>query len=221
MPLEDAAAEERHVWMVRGADGRDVGPVSTSQIAQARAAGKLDARASVRHMTAGVWENLDAFMARARLPPQEGSLPSFEGVDEVTLQAPSAPLPAPKPPGAEDTARRRAIQRAPVRALLDFTFTSFLTTRIVGALYGLVLLLAAGLLLASECLGFAAIVGAVRSSQEGMDSPSVALGFGLLLVLGGPVASVFVVVSGRVALEFVVVTFRIADTLEDIKTKTR
>jgi hypothetical protein len=108
-----------------------------------------------------------------------------------------------------------------VRALLDFTFTSFLTTRIVGALYGLVLLLAAGLLLASECLGFAAIVGAVRSSQEGMDSPSVALGFGLLLVLGGPVASVFVVVSGRVALEFVVVTFRIADTLEDIKTKTR
>jgi hypothetical protein len=45
--------------------------------------------------------------------------------------------------------------------------------------------------------------------------------FGLLLVLGGPVASLFAVVSGRVVLEFVVVTFRISETLAEIKAKTR
>lgn len=228
MPAEDEYAGDRPIWMVRAADGIDVGPVSTSQIAQARAVGKLDARASVRHMAAATWENLDAFMARSRLPPQEGSLPSFEGMDEVTLQAKSPPRPAPeppgtvpRPPGADDTAPRQALGRSAVGALLDFTFTTFLTTRIVGLLYGLVLLLAAGLLIASEYLGFAAIAGAVRASQEGMDSSSVAVVLGLLLVLGGPVASLFVVVFGRVVLEFLVVTFRISETLAEIKAKTR
>jgi hypothetical protein len=221
MPAEDEYADDRPVWMVRAAGGIDIGPVSTSQIAQARAVGKLDARALVRHMAVATWENLDAFMARGRLPSQESSLPSFEGMDEVTLQAQAPPRLAPRPPGPEDTAPRQGILRSPLAALLDFNFTTFLTTRIVGLLYGLVLLLAAGLLLASEYLGFAAIAGAVRASQEGTESSSVTVVLGLLLVLGGPVASLFMVVFGRVVLEFLVVTFRISETLTEIKSKTR
>ncbi|MGH7297690.1 MAG: hypothetical protein ACRELB_22320, partial [Polyangiaceae bacterium] len=101
MPATDEWSE-RPVWMVRGADGADVGPVSTSQIAQARAAGKLDGRSSVRHMNASAWENLDAFMARSQPPPgaqppiDAQPLPSFEGTDEVTVQAQARPRAAPR-----------------------------------------------------------------------------------------------------------------------------
>ena len=83
--------------------------------------------------------------------------------------------------------------------LFDFSFTEFITTRIIKVLYGLAIFLAAVI----------AIVGIVGAFSES------AVAGGVLLVLS-PLWLLLCIVIARVMLEVVVVGFRIAEHVGDI-----
>lgn len=83
--------------------------------------------------------------------------------------------------------------------LFDFSFTAFITTKIIKVLYGLAIFFAAAI----------AIVGIVGAFSES------AVAGGVLLVLS-PVWLLLYVVVARVMLEIVVVMFRIAEHVGDI-----
>lgn len=78
-------------------------------------------------------------------------------------------------------------------SLFDFTFTEFVTTRIIKLLYVVVILFAA--------------LGALGILVSGLDS--IATGIGALLV--SPLIFLLVVLLGRIWLELIIVTFRIAE----------
>jgi len=214
MGAEDDSSDERHVWMVRASNGAPVGPVSLAQIAQAISFGKLRDADEVRHLQAANWEKIGPFMARMRPPTQA----QVDGTSQIALQESGRPSFV---NAGEATAPGLQVRRSPLGGLLDFTFTTFFTARVVGVLYAIVLLLAAGYLLACEYFGVSAIAGAVRAAQERGDSSDAALLIGVAIVIAGPVGAVFAVIFGRVVLEFIVVTFRISETLTEIKAKTR
>jgi hypothetical protein len=209
--------DERHVWVVRASNGSHVGPVSTAQIAQARALGKLDDEAAVRHVNAAGWESIGAFLARTGAPPQE----QVDATGQIMLP----PTPPPQAghtrrASADDTAPRRAVSPSRLGGLFDFTFVTFFTVRIVGVLYGIVLLLAAGHLLACVYFGLTTISAAIKASQAGAPS-GVGIAIGTALVVAGPVGAALAVMAGRVVLEVIVVTFRISETLAEIKARMR
>lgn len=80
-------------------------------------------------------------------------------------------------------------------SLFDFSFTEFVTTKIIKILYGL-------------CIVFSAIGGlAVLFSGLAMKS----FGGFLLAVIGGPLMFLLYVIISRVWLELVIVIFRIAE----------
>lgn len=83
--------------------------------------------------------------------------------------------------------------------LFDFSFTQFITTRIIKVLYGLAIFFAAAI----------AVVGIVGAFSESAVAGSV------LLVLS-PLWLLLCVVFARVMLEIVVVMFRIAEHVGDI-----
>jgi len=83
--------------------------------------------------------------------------------------------------------------------LFDFSFTEFITTKIIKVLYGLAIFFAAAI----------AIIGIVGAFSES------AVAGGVLLVLS-PVWLLLYVIVARVMLEIVVVMFRIAEHVGDI-----
>jgi hypothetical protein len=165
---------------------------------------------------AASWETVGPFMARMRPPTQA----QVDATGQIAID-PSANLPPPRARGQVPTLPGIAVRRWTLGGLFDFTFTTFFTTRIVSVLYAIVLLVAAGHLLACAFLGVTAIAGAVRASQELGDTSAIPFVIGAALMLAGLVGAVLIVVCGRVALEFIVVTFRISETLTEIKAKTR
>ncbi len=213
----DDFTDERHVWIVRAADGGEIGPVSIPQIAQARSHGRILDDAGVRHVDAKVWEPLGVFMARMS-PPSKSQV---DATGELTVPRPAAFAPAPR--GADDTAPRPALRRSVLGDLFDFTFTTFFTSRIVGGLYVCVLLFAAAFLLASLFFAFGAVAGGVAAARAGADDGISGMGIvtGFVIAAGGFVRAASIVVLGRVVLEFIVVTFRISETLTEIRTNTR
>src|ERR1700679_2137187 len=214
MATEDDRSDERHVWMVRASNADPVGPVSIAQIAQAIAFGKLRDDDEVRHLQAANWQKVGPF--RARMPPP--AQPQVDATGQIPLDStvtlPRVRAQTPTSPGI-------AVRRFQLGGLFDFTFTTFFTARIVGALYVGVLVAAVGFLLACETFGVTTIVGAVRASQELGESPAIPFVVGAGLMLAGLVGAVVVVVCGRVALELIVVTFRISETLTEIKARTK
>jgi hypothetical protein len=203
-------AGEQVVWMVRAPDGRQTAlPASVSQIAKSLEVGKLSADFEVRHVRSAQWENIGAFLARMRpssplrvaVPITASAFPVMTHVSQVAGSASRAP-----------------VGRAALGGLLDFKFSTLVTSKIVGLLFGLVLLVAFVTLVAGVISGIGAIASAfgTRSGSAGL-----AVLLGVARMAGGTLGAASIVVLGRVALELVVVTFRISETLTEIKTKLR
>ena len=85
------------------------------------------------------------------------------------------------------------------RALFDFSFTEFVTTRLIRLLYAIGVLVAAAI----------AIAAILRGLNEGAGAAVIALIFAPLIFL-------LVVILARVWLEIIIVVFRIAEYLRDM-----
>lgn len=87
------------------------------------------------------------------------------------------------------------------KSLFDFSFSSFITSRVIKILYILFVLGAA-----LGALGI--IVGGFSAS----------VGTGLFtLIIGGPLVFLIWVISARVGLEIILVVFRIGEDLDELK----
>ena len=85
------------------------------------------------------------------------------------------------------------------RALFDFSFTEFVTTRLIRLLYAIGVLLAAVAALGAIVRGFNAGAGA-----------------GIVALIVSPLIFLLVVILARVWLEIIIVVFRIAEYLRDM-----
>jgi hypothetical protein len=205
-------AGEQVVWLVRTPDGRQTtAPASVSLIAKGLEVGKLSADVEVRHIRSTQWENIGTFLARMRSPSpflaaspiSASAFPPLTNVSQVS-----------GPRVSRAPARRTALG-----GLLDFRFTTFFTSKIVGVLFGVVLLMGFVPLLAGVIFGLSTIGSAFATSRDGPSGLAVLLG--VAMMAAGTVGSALIIVLGRVALELIVVTFRISETLTEIKTKLR
>jgi len=99
--------------------------------------------------------------------------------------------------------------------LLDFSFTTFVTTRVVKVLYVL-FLMAVG-------LGtIAGIMAGLSTTAAGSAMQSqLAMALGLAQIAFTPIAALMVVICGRIAFESIVVFFRVAEHLAEINRKTQ
>ena len=130
-------------------------------------------------------------MGRAGLP-QAGSGQAGFG---------QARRPAGQPMGPPPGASRAADARGFLSALFDFSFTSFVTTRIIKVLYVLILVLASIIALFYTIVAF-----------------RLSAGFGLLmLVIGDPLFIIIVMAFWRLLLEAFVVVFRIAEDVRALR----
>ncbi len=84
-------------------------------------------------------------------------------------------------------------------ALFDFTFTRFVTTKIIKILYGIFVLLA----------GIAALFAIIR----GFDADTT---LGVVMLLLSPIIFLIYVILARMWLELVIVIFRIAEDVAEI-----
>ena len=98
-------------------------------------------------------------------------------------------------------ATQAADARGFLGALFDFSFTSFVTTRIIKVLYVLILILTC------SARSF------IRSSPS---TPSALFGF-LVLVIGDPLFIIIVMAFWRLVLEAFVVVFRIAEDIRALR----
>jgi hypothetical protein len=89
-----------------------------------------------------------------------------------------------------------------LEALFDFTFSQFVTVKLVRVLYVLMLIVAV----------FAAVVTVVSLFSQG-------LLFGIFSILLAPLAFLVIMVVARVWLEMMIVLFRVADYLREINSK--
>jgi Domain of unknown function (DUF4282) len=205
-------AGEQVLWLVRAPDGRQTSvPASVSQIAKSLEVGKLSADFEVRHIRSTQWESIGAFLARMR--------PSLALRAAVPITASAFPPLTHVSRVSGSIASRAPVGGTTLGGLLDPTFTKFFTPKIVGVLYGAVILVALLTLLAGAISGLSAIASAFATSRNGPSGLAVL--FGVARMAGGVVGAALIVVLGRVALEVVVATFRISETLTEIKTKLR
>jgi len=101
------------------------------------------------------------------------------------------------PPGAARSAHGRGF----LSALFDFSFTSFVTTKIIKVLYVLILVLASITALIYTIVAF-----------------RLSAGFGILtLVIGDPLFIIIVMAFWRLILEAFIVLFRIAEDIRAIR----
>jgi hypothetical protein len=112
---------------------------------------------------------------------------------------PPAGLPLMGPPPME--ASQAADTRGFLGALFDFSFTSFVTTRIIKVLYVLIMILTV----------ISALVYTVIAFRV-----SAAFGF-LTLVIGDPLFIIIVMALWRLVLESFVVRFRIAEDVQALR----
>ncbi len=114
--------------------------------------------------------------------------------------------PAPSPMGGGMPAM--PAQLGFVSGLFDFSFTNFITTKVIKVLYGIWLV---GLVLF--------ILGGFGTAIMGMVNGAILQGF--LMVLVVPVAAVLYLIIGRIYFELIIVAFRIAENLTEINRKTK
>jgi Domain of unknown function (DUF4282) len=110
---------------------------------------------------------------------------------------PTGPPAGMSPMGATQSADARGF----LGALFDFSFTSFVTTRIIKVLYVLILILTGLVALSYTFIAFNA---------------SALYGF-LVLVIGDPLFIIIVMALWRLVLESFVVRFRIAEDLRALR----
>jgi hypothetical protein len=106
-----------------------------------------------------------------------------------------------QPMGPAAGASRGADSRGFLSALFDFSFTSFVTTRIIKVLYVLILVLVSLVALFYTIIAF-----------------RLSTGFGLLvLIIGDPLYIIIVMGFWRLVLEAFVVVFRIAEDVRALR----
>jgi hypothetical protein len=88
-------------------------------------------------------------------------------------------------------------------AIFDFSFSSFVTTKLIKFIYGIALVLAV--------LGF---FGMVISGIASIFSDGVAAGFALLCL--SPFVLIITILLARVYSEFIIVIFRIAENMTEL-----
>ena len=86
-----------------------------------------------------------------------------------------------------------------LRALFDFSFSQFITTRLIRLLYAIGVVIAA----------LSALGGIIRGFNE-------SAGAGVVALIVAPLVFLLVVIIARVWLELVIVVFRIAEYLRDM-----
>ncbi len=121
---------------------------------------------------------------------------------QYAQQPPGAMQPPPPPPPSISN------PKGFVAALFDFSFASFITTKIIKFLFALQLIAAVLILLGGIVTGIMTMVNASVLA-------------GLLTIVLAPIGAVAFVVFGRLYLELVIVIFRIAEDIGDINRKTR
>jgi hypothetical protein len=97
-----------------------------------------------------------------------------------------------------------------VGSLFDFSFTSYVTTKVLKVIYVLWMLLAVGVLL-----------GGFVQAVDQMTSRYGSILVGLLTLIIAPLAAVFTLILGRMYTELIIVAFRIAENLQEINRKTK
>jgi hypothetical protein len=85
------------------------------------------------------------------------------------------------------------------RALFDFSFTEFVTTRLIRLLYGI-----------------GVVVGVASAALAIARGLQVGLGAGIVALIVAPLIFLLVVIIVRVWLEIIIVVFRIAEYLRDM-----
>jgi hypothetical protein len=106
-----------------------------------------------------------------------------------------------RPIGPPAGASRGADSRGFLSALFDFSFTSFVTTRIIKVLYVLITVLVSLVALFYTIIAF-----------------RLSTGFGLLvLIIGDPLYIIIVMAFWRLVLEAFVVVFRIAEDVRALR----
>ena len=124
--------------------------------------------------------------APARGVPQQGAYP--QGAAQQSAYSQGAP-------------RQVAESKGFFGALFDFSFTSFVTTKIIKVLYVLILVLAALTALVYTIIAF-----------------KVSAGFGILtLVIGDPLFIIIVMAFWRLVLEAFIVVFRISEDIRALR----
>jgi hypothetical protein len=131
-----------------------------------------------------------------------------QGVPGQGAAARGAPQPGAFQPGAaqqdaypQGAPQQVAESRGFFGALFDFSFTSFVTTKIIKVLYVLILVLAVLSALVYTIIAF-----------------KVSAGFGILtLVIGDPLFIIIVMAFWRLVLEAFVVVFRIAEDIRALR----
>jgi Domain of unknown function (DUF4282) len=115
--------------------------------------------------------------------------------------ADSAPVGHAAPQARRSATRQAAGERNFFAALFDFTFTSFITTKIIKVLYVLVMIM----------IGLSALLFT-------FDAFKLNATFGLLtLVIGDPLFIIVVLALWRLYLEFYIVVFRIAEDIRALR----
>ena len=115
--------------------------------------------------------------------------------------ADSGPAGHAAPPARRSATRQAADERNFFAALFDFTFTSFITTKIIKVLYVLVMII----------IGLSALLFT-------FDAFKLNATFGLLtLVIGDPLFIIVVLALWRLYLEFYIVVFRIAEDIRALR----
>jgi len=89
-------------------------------------------------------------------------------------------------------------------ALADFSFSEFITTKIIKILYGLGIVFACIVALACLVTGF-----------------KIGIASGILMLILSPVIFLLIVIYARVTLEILIVVFRIAENTTEIAKQTR
>ena len=109
-----------------------------------------------------------------------------------------------KPPDTKGLKDEMLYQKVDfLQALFDFSFTDFITSKIIKFLYGLSILFA----------GLTALVFVIVAFK-------ISIGVGILtLLIFAPLAFLLTVIYTRVLLEIIIVIFRIAENISDISKK--
>lgn len=92
-------------------------------------------------------------------------------------------------------------------ALFDFSFSSFVTPKLIKLVYGILIVLAA--------------IFALCTLGSGLVALSRAPGVALLSILVSPLVFFFAVLMGRVYVEMLIVAFRICEHVGEIAQRTR
>jgi hypothetical protein len=119
--------------------------------------------------------------------------------------APAATVPLPRPIHGSPPATTPFEASGFLSSLFDFSFTSFITTKLIKLIYALTMLVSAGFAL------FVAAAGFSMGSAVGL----------LTLVIVAPLTFLMSVIYFRVLLELVIVVFRMAEHLAEIARRGR